>query len=70
MSHTLAELTQAGAEDDEKKAYLNDGASQTTVTRLPKNLKFEASRRARLNGMSLSAYVRNVLIRDLLEGKD
>ena len=50
-----------------KKDYLNEGDSCTVVVRLSSNLKAEASHKAKINGMSLSAYIRNLLIRNMLD---
>ena len=53
-----------------KKDYLNEGDSCTVVVRLSGNLKAEASHKAKINGMSLSAYIRNLLIRNMLDDSD
>lgn len=52
--------------EDGKKTYLNGGENCVVVVRIPSNLKNEIAHKAKINGMSLSAYIRNVLIRDML----
>ena len=61
-----SELTDSGATDIEKRAYLVDGDTVAITIRIPKNLKESVAEASSLKGLSFSAYVRTCLINDLL----
>lgn len=64
-----SELTDSGATNTEKRAYLVDGDTIAITIRIPKNLKESVAEAASLKGLSFSAYVRTCLMESLVENK-
>lgn len=60
-----AELVESNATEREIKEYLVDGEATTITLRIPGNLHESAKEAAALQGMSLSAFVRNCMIQEL-----
>lgn len=67
MSEKINEPLASLKEEREIKAYLNQGETITCSLRLPKNLKDSVTREAKTNGIGFSAYVRLLLINELVE---
>lgn len=66
---TYTELSEQGATDNEKRAFLVDGDTIAITIRIPKNLKESVGEVAALKGLSFSAYVRTCLMESLISDK-
>lgn len=66
---TYTDLSEQGATDNEKRAFLVDGDTIAITIRIPKNLKESVGEAAALKGLSFSAYVRTCLMESLVSDK-
>lgn len=67
-SMKYSELIDSGATPTEIQSFLVESENVSVTMRMPKNLRDSAKEAAALSGMSLSAFMKNLLIERLSKG--